>query len=158
MRLIQFVYPGVLPCSTLKASPLCPILACEIPLRFWERGSPTPSLRGLVLKTNRNFATRNWTKWWGFERGTWHYSAIREQSMHYGNIKMGQFTIQYVWGQYAMHNLGANSAWSPVNKFTNFMVGRNPLVIEWVLLHSKSQVASSQGASFFSPKILLNKY
>jgi hypothetical protein len=43
--------------------------------------------------------------------------------------------IQYVWGQYAMCNLGANSAWSPVNKFTNFMIGRNPLVIKRVLPH-----------------------
>jgi hypothetical protein len=27
--------------------------------------------------------------------------------------------LQYVWGQYAMHNLGANSAQPPVNKFTH---------------------------------------
>ena len=66
--------------------------------------------------------------------------------------------LQYVWGQYAMHNLGANSARPPVEKFTNFMVGRNPLVIERLLPHSKSQVASSQGASFFSLKILLDYY
>ena len=64
--------------------------------------------------------------------------------------------IQYVWGQYAMHNLGATSARPLVDKFTNFMVGRNPLVIERLLPHSKSEVASSQGASFFSPKILLS--
>jgi hypothetical protein len=64
--------------------------------------------------------------------------------------------VQCVWGQYAMHNLGANSARPPVDKFTNFMVGRNPLVIERLLPHSKFQVASSQGASFFSPKILLS--
>ena len=61
-----------------------------------------------------------------------------------------------VWGQYAMHNLGATSARPLVDKFTNFMVGRNPLVIERLLPHSKSEVASSQGASFFSPKILLS--
>jgi hypothetical protein len=64
--------------------------------------------------------------------------------------------IQYVWGQYAMRNLRANSARPTVDKFTNFMVGRNPLVIKRLLPHSKSDAASSQGASFFSLKILLN--
>mgnify|MGYP006165656407 CR=1 FL=1 len=73
-----------------------------------------------------------------------------------GQIPVWADGVQYVWGQYAMHNLGANSARPPVDKFTNFMVGRNPLVIERLLPHSKSEVASSQGASFFSPKILLS--
>ena len=78
-----------------------------------------------------------------------------ERILFQGRRKAGNL-VQYVWGQYAMHNLGANSARPPVDKFTNFMVGRNPLVIERLLPHSKFQVASSQGASFFSPKILLS--
>ena len=34
--------------------------------------------------------------------------------------------LQYVWGQYAMRILGANSARPPVDNFTNFMVGKEP--------------------------------
>ena len=73
-------------------------------------------------------------------------------------VSGGTTLVQYVCGQYAMRNLGANSARPPVDKFTNFMVGRNPLVIERLLPHSKSDAALSLGASFFSPKILLCFY
>jgi hypothetical protein len=80
----------------------------------------------------------------------WHCKKEIEHTNYLSHI------VQYIWGQYAMHNLGANSLQPPVDMFTNFMVGRNPLVIEQLLLHSKSQVSLSQGASFFSPKILLS--
>ena len=62
---------------------------------------------------------------------------IIDHNMSIKGVKVDIFVsaryIQYVWGQYAMHNLGANSLRPPVDKFTNFMVGRNPLVIERLL-------------------------
>ena len=50
--------------------------------------------------------------------------------------------------QYVMRNLGANSVRPLVDKFTNFMVGMTPLVIERLLPHSKSMPHRRKGLIF----------
>ena len=52
-------------------------------------------------------------------------------------------------GQYAMRNLGANSARPLVDKFTNFMVGRNPVVIE--SFHTQNPKLHLRKGPHFSP-------
>jgi hypothetical protein len=114
-----------------------------MPLMMWRNWDGCPSTYRIVGK--ESVGKRKWHN--HFEIGTY----LRTESVFTPSLTTVAL-LQYVWGQYAMHNLGANSPRPPVDKFTNFMVGRNPLVIERLLPHSKFQVASSQGPHFSPPK------